>query len=62
MMLDTMKEYEEEPTINSYAFSKLRLTGGKGHIAIALLTNPNTNGVLPRGEKVDIKMDVEDFS
>ena len=62
MMVKTMKENEEEPSFDQYVISKLKETGGKGHLAKVLLSNPNTQGILPRGEGVDIKMEIEDLS
>lgn len=61
MMVRTMKDGEEEPSFDPYVIEKLNSTGGKGHLCKALLSNPNTNGVLPRGEGVDIKMEIEDL-
>lgn len=61
MMIRTMKENEEEPIFDQFIVDKLNSTGGKGHLSIALLSNPNTKVVLPRGESVDIKMEIEDL-
>lgn len=61
MMIRTMKENEEEPIFDQFIVNKLNSTGGKGHLSIALLSNPNTKVVLPRGESVDIKMEIEDL-
>ena len=61
MMIRTMKENEEEPIFDQFIVDKLNSTGGKGHLSIALLSNPNTKIVLPRGESVDIKMEIEDL-
>ena len=62
MMIRTMKEGEEEPAFDPFVVDKLSSTGGKGHLSIALLSNSNTKGVLPRGERVDIKMEIEDLN
>ena len=62
MMIRTMKEGEEEPAFDPFVVDKLSSTGGKGHLSIALLSNPNTKVVLPRGESVDIKMEIEDLN
>ena len=61
MMIRTMKENEEEPIFDQFIVDKLNSTGGKGHLSIAMLSNPNTKVVLPRGESVDIKMEIEDL-
>ena len=61
MMIRTMKANEEEPIFDQFIVDKLNSTGGKGHLSIALLSNPNTKVVLPRGESVDIKMEIEDL-
>ena len=61
MMIKVMKEKEEIPQFNEFIIDKLSQTGGKGHLCTVLLSNPNTSGVLPRGEKVDIKMEIEDL-
>lgn len=61
MMIRTMKENEEEPIFDQFIVDKLNSIGGKGHLSIALLSNPNTKVVLPRGESVDIKMEIEDL-
>ena len=62
MMVRTMKEGEAEPNFDPFIVDKLSSTGGKGHLSIALLSNPNTKVVLPRGESVDIKMEIEDLN
>ena len=62
MMIRTMKEGEEEPAFDPFVVDKLSSTGGKGHLSIALLSNSNTKAVLPRGESVDIKMEIEDLN
>ena len=61
MMMRVMKENEDKPSFDTFIVNKLEATGGKGHLCTALLSNPNTNGVLPRGEGVDIKMEIEDI-
>ena len=40
---------------------KLKKVKGKGHLCTAILSNPRTKGVLPRGEGVDIRMEIEDI-
>ena len=59
MMIRTMKDGDALPSFPSSVVEKLKRSG-KGHLCTALLSNPNTNGVLPRSEAVDIKMEIED--
>lgn len=53
---------KEDYSFPEEVVEKLKKTGGKGHLCKALLSNPRTNGVLPRGEAVDIKMEIDDIS
>ena len=52
---------KDKPNFPEEVIEKLKKAKGKGHLCTAILSNPRTKGVLPRGEGVDIRMEIEDI-
>ena len=52
---------QDKPNFPEEVIEKLKKAKGKGHLCTAILSNPRTKGVLPRGEGVDIRMEIEDI-
>lgn len=61
MIIRTIKEGEKYPKKCDETIERLKRINGKGHYANVVLSEPNTKGILPRGEKVDIKFEIDDI-
>ena len=58
---DIVKERDERPKRNDILLSAMLKKGGKGHYALAEISNPYAPNVFPRGQKFDIRCEITDL-